>query len=471
MAGLFVAAAAEAPAASPVRPAVDPLVINDASRLNATRVARHASLDVSTDTLAALRQLLTEAEVDDRPIVVGGARHSMGGQSLYAGASAVTATASALKLEITEGRYRVPAGARWHAVGTALDRIGLSVAVMQSNNDFSVGGTLSVNGHGWAAPYGAFAATVRSFRLLLADGELVNCSSAVNAELFRAALGGYGLLGILLDVELDAVPNVVLRPSLRPLPATSVGPAMAEAAMQPGLRMVYGRLSVTPGSFLTEALLVTFTERSGVAKPLQPGEESAFGFVSRTLLRAQAGSGAGKSARWWAETSLGPRLAPASISRNRLLAQPVASLGRPASGRSDILHEYFLPPNQLADFLAACRRAIPGSGQDLLNVTLRYVAADPVSLLTFAPEPRIAAVMLFDQARTAAAELAMRRLTERLIDEALALGGNFYLPYRLHARRDQVRRAYPGLNTFLELKRRHDPRGRFRNALFDAYLR
>ena len=44
------------------------------------------------------------------------------------------------------------------------------------------------------------------------------------------------------------------------------------------------------------------------------------------------------------------------------------------------------------EFLAACRDIIPNSNQEFLNVTLRYVAADPVSLLAFAPQRRIAAV-------------------------------------------------------------------------------
>ena len=129
-----------------------------------------------------------------------------------------------------------------------------------------------------------------------------------------------------------------------------------------------------------------------------------------------------------------------------------------------------MPPERFTEFLSACREVTPRSGQDLLNVTLRYVAADTTSVLAYAPAPRIAAVMSFTQRMTAAADADMRRMTQALIDRVLELGGSFYLPYRLHARRDQVERAYPGLARFAALKRRADPGLLFRNALWDAWL-
>ena len=40
-----------------------------------------------------------------------------------------------------------------------------------------------------------------------ADGIIVRCSRNENAELFSLALGGYGLFGVILDVDLQVVPN------------------------------------------------------------------------------------------------------------------------------------------------------------------------------------------------------------------------------------------------------------------------
>ncbi len=93
-----------------------------------------------------------------------------------------------------------------------------------------------------------------------------------------------------------------------------------------------------------------------------------------------------------------------------------------------------------------------------------------MSVLAHSPTPRIAAVMSFSQEISPEGEVDMMRLTERLIDRVVALGGAFYLPYRLHARRDQVAGAYPKAPFFLERKRHYDPDLLFRNALWDAYF-
>ena len=78
--------------------------------------------------------------------------------------------------------------------------------------------------------------------------------------------------------------------------------------------------------------------------------------------------------------------------------------------------------------------------------------------------------MLFSQRMTRADEEDMRAMTQILIDAALDAGGSFYLPYRLHARPDQVVRAYPRLEEWWPRKRHHDPGLLFRNAMWHRYF-
>ena len=88
-----------------------------------------------------------------------------------------------------------------------LDKRGKSVAIMQSNNSFTVGGSISVNCHGWQYGKPPIASSVESIRMMLADGSIVDCSRTQNKELFSLALGGYGLFGVILDVDLRVVPK------------------------------------------------------------------------------------------------------------------------------------------------------------------------------------------------------------------------------------------------------------------------
>lgn len=448
----------------------DPLIIDDQSRLNATRVARTITVGAEHDAGAeAVRGQIAAAAVAGQPLCIGGARHSMGGQSLPP-SHGFAATLAPVRCQIHPGgrTYTAPAGARWRDVIRQLDPHGLSPAVTQSNHDFTVGGAISVNAHGWAVPFGPVGATVQGFRLMLADGSVVTCSPDENADLFGLCIGGYGLFGVLLKADLIAAPNLLLDRTQTRLDAAGFAAAFRSAVHAPDVRMAYGRLSLHRAAFLKEAILVTHRPAADPPEALPAARSSgaAVGF-SRALFRGQTGSDAGKRRRWWAETRLAPGLAGAAT-RNSLLNLPVSSFAGADFGRTDILHEYFVPPDSLDGFLEACRRLIPASDQDLLNLTLRWIEADRRTALSFAPEPRIALVMLFSQTISAQAEADMRALTQSLIDAALAAGGSFYLPYRLHARTDQLKRAYPGLEAFVTAKRHWDPDLRFRNQMWDA---
>ena len=60
--------------------------------------------------------------------------------------------------------------------------------------------------------------------------------------------------------------------------------------------------------------------------------------------------------------------------------------------------------------------------------------------------------------------------SRRLVDAALDAGGSFYLPYRLHAQRGQVGRAYPRVEEFVSRKRHYDPGLLFQNTMWKQYL-
>ncbi len=343
---------------------------------------------------------------------------------------------------------------------------------MQSNNDFGVGSTFCVNAHGWPVPYGPFGSTVRSLRLVLADGSLVNCSRTENADLFRLAMGGYGLVGVIVELDVEMAPNVLLAPTFVRMEAEKFAPAFIKAIeSDPNIRMAYGRLAVAREGFFDEALMITYHPATPQPEHLPEAVSSgAMTGIQRNIYRVQTGREWAKRARWYMESQVSPAMLASAATRNSLMNEPVVNLAGSNDRLTDILHEYFIPPERFTDFLTACREIIPKAKAEFLNVTLRYVAADDTPVLTFSPGPRIAAVMSFSQEISPEGEVDMMQLTEALIDRVIAIGGAFYLPYRLHARRDQVEKAYPRVAEFIAAKRKFDPNLTFRNTMWDTYF-
>ena len=447
-------------------PAAGEGVLNDASLLSPTPVHRHIVLrdDPGEAMLAALRAEIRDAAANGRPVCLSAARHSMGGQSLPRDGHAITFDNG--MVEVGRGIYRAHAGARWNQVIAALDPAGLSPKVMQSNADFGIGSTFSVNAHGWPVAFGPMGSTVRHVKILLADGSHVTASPTQEAEIFAAAMGGYGLIGLITEMDVEAVPNALLDPSFEPMPAADL--AARFAAVAKTVPMAYGRLNIDRARFFQDAMLVSFRPVEGPIPPV-----TGSGWLSRRardVFRLQVDNEWVKRRRWGVETGVGAWLAgPAS--RSSLMFEPVLTLDDRDDTRTDILHEYFVAPDRFADFLEACRAVIPGSFQEMLNVTLRWVERDPVSLLSYAPDgPRIAAVMIFSQEMSARGEADMAWMTRRLIGAVQGIGGSYYLPYRLHASRAQFREGYRGAEAFAAFKRAVDPGLVFRNALWDTYL-
>jgi FAD/FMN-containing dehydrogenase len=377
-----------------------------------------------------------------------------------------------MELDTAAQILHVGSGARWSEIIPYLDARGFSVAIMQSNNNFSVGGSLSANCHGWQQDRPPIASTVASFRLMRADGTIVRCGRSENSELFSLVMGGYGLFGVILDVDLHVVRNERYRPEVQVFPADQYPARFAAKVKQQGdVGMAYGRLCVTPGekTFLREAILTVFRQAPCSDKEIPALKASHYHALRRDIFLAQIGSKTGKELRWKAEKLFGEQVSTKLVSRNQLLNEEAEVYMEANPNRTDILQEYFIPPEQFTAFLEKARTIIPRHHGDLLNVTIRNVLEDKDAFLRYADQEMFGLVMLFTQRRTAEADSAMAPMTRELIDAALACGGRYYLPYRLHATREQMYQAYPQAQAFFELKRRYDPTEVFQNEFYLKY--
>jgi FAD/FMN-containing dehydrogenase len=449
---------------------LQPGYVDDVSRMNKTKVSE--AWNVPSGSLAAeaaLRQLLRKAQTAGLRVSIAGARHTMGGQTIYpAGIRINMLPFNQMELDEKRNILNVQSGARWSEIIPYLDKRGRSIEVMQSDNSFSVGGSLSVNCHGWQYGSPPIASTVESFRLMKADGTVVRCSRVENQRLFSLTLGGYGLFGIILDVELRVVANERLRLEQYVVPIDSALESFQQKLREkPGLRMMYARLNIDPGNLFHQVIInVFYPDQDGDIPPLsEPGSLT----LRRAVFRGSADSDYGRKLRWDAETKIQPLLGGKIFSRNQLMNESVEWYLNRSAVSTDILHEYFIPRSGASGFLSDLRKIVPQHRGELLNVTVRDLNTDHDAFLRYADKPMIAFVMFFNQSRTAPADARMESMTQEMIEAAMKHGGRYYLPYRLHATAEQFHRAYPQAREFFDLKRHYDPQEMFQNYFYVKY--
>jgi FAD/FMN-containing dehydrogenase len=344
-----------------------------------------------------------------------------------------------------------------------------------------VGGTLSVNAHGIAHNPGPIASTVRSMRIMLASGEIKSASPAENPELFRNALGGYGLMGVILDVDLDVVDNEMYVWKTHYLDYKEFADYYQKNVEgNPKIGLAYGRLSMSPSTYLSEAAIHTY-ERIPETVPVQPLKPAGFVWLDRFVINFSKTGGAGRRLRWALEKYAEPRL-HTCVTRNQAMSREEGCLVSRNQEMydsmdylenrlrdTDILQEYFIPQQRLPEFVDGLHKIVDVNGANLINVTIRIVHKDTITALPYAREDMFAYVLYFNQKFNDRESQILQKTTTDLIDLALGLDGTYYLPYQLFYSPVQLRKAYPDFDRFLAAKKLYDPSRLFTNKFYEKY--
>lgn len=452
--------------------------INDASHLNRTPVYGIVKVTNEGDVGNALRF----ARENGLKVTAAGQRHTMGGQTFVKDGLVLDMRGlNRITLDQIRKIVNVQSGTVWADVQRLLDREGLSVKAMQSINIFTVGGTLSVNAHGLAHRPGPIAPTVKALRVMSSDGLVKTATPTLNADLFRHVLGGYGLFGVILDVDLEVVDNEMYELRTKYMDYREFADYYkTHVDGNDAVGLVYGRLSVSPSAYLREAAIHVY-ERTGYAGPIPPLTPDTHDALERLVINFSKTGGLGRRIRWALEKSLEPRL-HACVSRNQAMTpkdgclvsrnQEMYDSMHYLENRlrdTDILQEYFVPYREMGAFTDGLRTVVQRNSANLLNVTIRVVHKDAVTALPYAKQDMFGLVLYFNQGFNAAESRVLERTTQELIDVALGLNGTYYLPYQLFYSPEQLRHAYPEIDRCFAAKRKYDPLGLLTNKFYDKY--
>lgn len=404
------------------------------------------------------------------PISIGGGRFSMGGQVASPGSLHLDMRAMnrVLELSLEKKTIRVEPGVRWCDIQKVVDPHGLSVKIMQSYANFTVGGSLGVNVHGRYVGLGPLVLSVRSIAVVLADGTLVRASRTERPEIFFGAIGGYGALGVVVEAELELGENTRLQEVAEKLPLTQYHDHF-KAKVRDEKEAVLHNADLY-GPHYASLRSVTWVKTK---KPVTHGERlmptRSVHLVSRYLAWAMSETPLRAFRREYLIDPL-RYLAKRVHYRNYEAGYDVAELESPSRAeRTYVLQEYFVPVDRLEEFVPKMAEILERHAVNVLNISLRHAMPDDGTLLAWAPEEVFAFVLYYKQRTRENAKRRVAVWTRELIEAALSCGGRYYLPYQAHATIDQFHRAYPRAKELFALKKALDPGFRFRNVLWDQY--
>lgn len=414
------------------------------------------------ETIAQVQNTIKYANAHKFAVSIVGAGYSMGGQTEYNNSVHfdLKKMNKILKLDTCSKTIQVQAGATWRQVQEAIDPFQLSVQIMQSYNSFSIGGSLSVNAHGRYIGHGALISSVSSFRIVLANAMCIIANRTFNADIFYSAIGGYGLIGVIVDVTLHLVPNSVIQRQVHTVPFDKFEHTFRDSVWRHPRAVLFNadwpreddwRPDLPLDRPLTKLVMTTWYS----VENANPGSDRLMTANQSTIL---ASKDLGSAQRTNAQR---PKW------RNWEASYSVDSLNM---FKPYALQEFFLPYGALTSFLLKMQDVTRNvSVVKVLNISIRHAIQDQGSVLAWCRWSECWTIVLFYNLKQNSEQNGTQAWVRSLIDLALDHQGTFYMPYHLHATREQVQRGYPKLDQFLSLKSKVDPFNCFRNSLLGLF--
>ena len=451
------------------------------SRLNTTNMRRVAA----PRTAAEIRQAIAAARDESSSLSIAGGRHAMGGQQFLDGGFLLDMRGlnRILELDAERGLVRVEAGIMWDDLIRGLREMQQdatrrwSVIQKQTGADrLSVGGALAANGHGRGLTYKPIVQDVESFDLLDADGNLRRCSRTENAQLFRLAIGGYGLFGIIYAVTLRLMPAHKLR---RVVEITDINRLQSLFTQRIADGFTYGdfqyKTDETSPGFLREGVMSCYIPVSD--------KDASDAVTPQRLLTEQDWRGllylshADKARAFDEYTGFylstdGQTYDSDTFQLSMYIDDYHSALDRSLNAAvkcTETITELYVPLASLADFMDAAARELRQRDANIIYGTIRLIERDDETFLNWARQPYACIVFNLHVEHTEAGIAHTAAALRELIDLATERGGSYFLTYNRFTTGEQLARCYPQFGDFLALKDKYDSDGVFSSDWLRAY--
>jgi len=339
----------------------------------------------------------------------------------------------------------VEAGITYGQLCPYLDSKGFALHNLASLPHISVAGACSTATHGSGENNGNLATAASALEIVTAGGDLVKLSRQSHRE-FQGAVVGLGALGVITRITLDIQPRYSMRQYVyENLPLSEMKDHFDEI-----------QASGYSVSLFTDWQKKRINEvwiktRDGQGRPF-PAPKEFYGakLASRNLhpiaeLSAEnCTEQMGVSGPWY----------------DRL---PHFRMGFTPSAGKELQSEYFVPRSQAVDAILAVERLREQIGPHLLITEIRTIAADEFWMSTAYQRPSVAIHFTWKQDWP-----AVRRLLPMIEKELDPFQPRPHWGKLFTLSPGALRSRYERLPDFMELAKKYDPKGKFRNEFLNV---
>lgn len=382
---------------------------------------------------------------------------------------------------------KVQSGAKWKDLMIFLNARGKSIFVKQPMSDFSIGGSISINCHGWDTR-GSICNTILALEIINDQGELKTLTRNDNA--FACFFGTLGYYGVIVSVTLKLTENVPLIQRSKIVDVAEFNKNyQKDIKKRKDVCICYGKICLDENKdenkspkYFREICIVSCQEVPSSSKAPLVSKNFASESMLATILEEIA-----IHALSWFPYSITKRiislrwiltiqdlLKEKKTTRNEVLHFPTNVLDKLKC--SDLhtlwLQEYFIKAKKLSNFIVLLGAVLKANQVSVINATIRFLPKDEISILPYAKEDCLAVVICFYQEKTNQSIKKTQRWIKLLTEVVIKIKGTYYMAYMPFQTQEDFVKCYgsEAVTNLDAMKKLLDPNNLFSNAFTNKYF-
>jgi decaprenylphospho-beta-D-ribofuranose 2-oxidase len=426
------------------------------------------------ETLADARRAVTKARDLHMPVLAHGLGRSYGDAALVRDGRVIVTRRldRMLDFDPNSGWLRAEAGVSYEDILNTFVPRGFFPPVTPGTKFVTLGGALACDVHGKNHHHdGCFSNHVRAFDLLLASGETIRVTRETEPDIFRATVGGLGLTGLILAVEVRLVPIASPLIAMESVRVGSLDEFFAVSKESTDfthtvswIDCLAGGSRLGRGIFMRGRHAPAWTEpptgfgarlgalREAIAPMLGVPFDAPNGLLNRATI-------ATFNEAYFRRHPRGVKVSTSHYEPFFYPLDAVANWNRVYGRRGFYQYQNVLPPDPDNRAIRAVLEAIASSGMASFLAVLKEFGPTDNGGLSF-PRPGVTLALDFPNHGE-----KLARLFDRLDAITLEAGGRVYLAKDARLPRDTFRRMYPGWEAWKNTRDALDPNHLFQSEL------